>query len=78
MQFKLSTAKKIMEYIDKHSGEQIAIADLADYAKVPHSNARYLVDLLIKQGKIAKEPIKAYNTRYVRYTYVRLTRAAEK
>lgn len=78
MKFKLSTAKKIMEYIDANEGKQISIADLAEYAAVPHSNARYLVELLIKQGKIRRVQLKGFNARYIRYTYYRESCAAVK
>lgn len=69
MKFMKSKVIKTLEYIKEHSGEQITIADISDAAGVPHSNARYMLDLLVEQGRIEKVPLKATHKYYVRYTY---------
>lgn len=69
MKFMKSEVVKALEYIKEHSGEQITIVDIAEAAGVPHSNARYMLDLLVKQGRIEKVPLKATHKYYVRYTY---------
>lgn len=58
-----------LEYIKAHSGEQITIADISSHIAAPHSYARHLLDVLIKQGRIEKVPIKAMHKYYARYTY---------
>ena len=69
MKFMKSEVNKTLEYIQNNSGQQIAIVDVAKYVEIPHSKARYLLELLVKQGRIKKIPIKATHKYYVRYTY---------
>jgi DNA-binding IclR family transcriptional regulator len=59
-----------LEYIKAHSGEQITIADISSHIAAPHSYARHLLDVLVKQRRIDKVPLKATHKYYVRYTYV--------
>ena len=69
MKFMKSEVNKTLEYIQNNSGQQMAVVDIARYVEIPHSKARYLLELLIKQGRIKKIAVKGTHKYYVRYTY---------
>lgn len=69
MKFLKRDVESVLTYIKRNEGDQMAVADIASAVSLPHSHARYMLDLLIKQGRIEKVPIKTVHKYYARYTY---------
>ena len=51
------------------STEAISVACLARMASMNASRARYAIADLVDQGRVVRVPIKAFNKKYVRYSY---------
>lgn len=61
--------KKILEAVEMFEGKVVSVADLASWAGVNQSRARYVLMDLVDQGIVERIPTKAFNKNYIRYSY---------
>lgn len=59
----------VLEAIRSFEGVTVSVRAIAAEANMPQSRARYALLDLVDAGKVEKIPTKAFNERYVRYTY---------
>lgn len=61
--------KKILKAVEMFEGKVVSVADLASWAGVNQSRARYVLMDLVDQGIVERIPTKAFNKNYIRYSY---------
>lgn len=61
--------KKILKAVEMLEGKVVSVADLASWAGVNQSRARYALMDLVDQGIVERIPTKAFNKNYIRYSY---------
>lgn len=61
--------KKILKAVEMFEGKVVSVADLASWAGMNQSRARYALMDLVDQGIVERIPTKAFNKNYIRYSY---------
>lgn len=61
--------KKILKAVEVFEGKVVSVADLASWAGMNQSRARYALMDLVDQGIVERIPTKAFNKNYIRYSY---------
>lgn len=61
--------KKILKAVETFDGKVVSVADLASWAGMNQSRARYALMDLVDQGIVERIPTKAFNKNYIRYSY---------
>lgn len=61
--------KKILKAVEMFEGKVVSVADLANWAGMNQSRARYALMDLVDQGIVERIPTKAFNKNYIRYSY---------
>lgn len=61
--------KKVVDAIRRLGPVTVPMSKLADEAGVTTNRVRYIITDLLEAGKIVKNPTKAINKYYVRYSY---------
>lgn len=61
--------KKILKAVEMLEGKVVSVADLASWAGINQSRARYALMDLVDQGIVERIPTKAFNKNYIRYSY---------
>lgn len=61
--------KKILKAVEMFKGKVVSVADLASWAGMNQSRARYALMDLVDQGIVERIPTKAFNKNYIRYSY---------
>lgn len=61
--------KKILKAVEMFEGKVVSVADLASWAEMNQSRARYALMDLVDQGIVERIPAKAFNKNYIRYSY---------
>jgi len=61
--------KKILKAVEMLEGKVVSVADLASWAGMNQSRARYALMDLVDQGIVERIPTKAFNKNYIRYSY---------
>ena len=61
--------KAVLSVLKEVQGQTVPVRVLAEKAHMPQSRTRYAILDLIEAGKVKREPTKAFNAHYVRYTY---------
>lgn len=61
--------KKILKAVEMFEGKVVSVADLARWAGMNQSRARYVLMDLVDQGIVERIPTKAFNKNYIRYSY---------
>lgn len=61
--------KKILKAVEMFEGKVVSVADLASWAGMNQSRARYALMDLVDQGIVERIPAKAFNKNYIRYSY---------
>lgn len=61
--------KKILKAVEMFEGKVVSVADLASWAGMNQSRARYALMDLVDRGIIERIPAKAFNKNYIRYSY---------
>lgn len=61
--------KKILKAVEMLEGKVVSVADLASWAGMNQSRARYTLMDLVDQGIVERIPTKAFNKNYIRYSY---------
>ena len=61
--------KKILKAVEMFEGKVVSLADLASWAGMNQSRARYALMDLVDQGIVERIPTKAFNKNYIRYSY---------
>lgn len=61
--------KKILKAVEMFEGKVVSVADLASWAGMNQSRARYVLMDLVDQGIVERIPTKAFNKNYIRYSY---------
>lgn len=61
--------KKVLKAVEMLEGKVVSVADLASWAGLNQSRARYALMDLVEQGAIERIPEKAFNKNYIRYSY---------
>lgn len=61
--------KKILKAVEMLDGKVVSVADLASWAGMNKSRARYALMDLVDQGIVERIPTKAFNKNYIRYSY---------
>lgn len=61
--------KKILKAVEMLDGKVVSVADLASWAGMNQSRARYALMDLVDQGIVERIPTKAFNKNYIRYSY---------
>jgi predicted transcriptional regulator len=61
--------EKVIEALKKINGEIAPVSKIATMAGLKHSRARYVIIDLIEAGRILRVPHRAFNKRYIRYSY---------
>lgn len=59
----------MVKIIKKNKGKTISVAKLAEQAGFNPNRSRFIIAELIEEGRVDKIPTKAFNERYIRYTY---------
>jgi predicted transcriptional regulator len=59
----------MVKVIKKNKGKTISVAKLADQAGFNPNRTRFIIAELLEEGRIIKTPTKAFNERYIRYSY---------
>lgn len=60
---------KVLEVLKEVEGKTVAVSALAEMASMSQSRVRYAILDLLEAEKIARVPTKAFNPRYIRYSY---------
>lgn len=61
--------EQILKVIKKNRGKTMSISAIANEAGQNPNRARFVIEELLQEGKIVRTPTKAYNPRYIRYSY---------
>ena len=61
--------KKVLKAVEMFEGTVVSVADLASWAGLNQSRARYALMDLVDQGVVERIPEKAFNKNYIRYSY---------
>lgn len=61
--------KKILKAVEMLEGKVVSVADLASWAGMNQSRARYALMDLVDKGIVERIPTKAFNKNYIRYSY---------
>lgn len=61
--------ERILKVIKKHRGKTMSVSAIAKEAGQNPNRARFVIEELLQEGKIVRTPTKAYNPRYIRYSY---------
>ena len=71
--FTIETTKEeqdtVLEALKEFEGITVSVRAIAAKANMPQSRARYALLDLVEASRVEKVPTKAFNERYVRYTY---------
>lgn len=59
----------MLKAIRKNKSKTISVAKLAKEAGQNPNRARFIIGELLEEGKIRRVPTKAFNERYIRYSY---------
>ena len=59
----------LMNAIRNSNVEVHSVAMLAREAGLNPNRARFVLEVLLNEGRICRNPVKAYNPRYIRYHY---------
>lgn len=59
----------MLKVIKKNQGKTLSVAKLAEEVKYNPNRTRFIIDELLQEGKIRRTATKAFNPRYVRYSY---------
>lgn len=60
---------KLVQVIKKNKGKTISVAKLAEQAGYNPNRTRFIIAELLEEGRVVKTPTKAFNERYIRYSY---------
>lgn len=61
--------RNMLRAIKQSKGKVISVAKLAAIIKMNPNRARWVIEELIDEGKVKKVQAKAFNEKYIRYTY---------
>lgn len=61
--------EKLVAVINKHKGKTMSVAALAADAGFNPNRTRFIIEELLQDGRIKRIPTKAFNARYIRYSY---------
>lgn len=61
--------EKLIKVIKKNKGKVISVAKLAEQAGLNPNRSRFIIDELIDEGVVNRVVAKAFNERWIRYTY---------
>lgn len=64
-----SEQEDVLKALENLQNQVVSVARIATEANMKQSRARYALEDLIDAGKVIKEPSKAINKHYVRYSY---------
>ena len=59
----------VLQVLRDLEGKTVAVRVIAEKAKMSQSRARYAILDLVDAKKVERVPTKAFNERYIRYTY---------
>lgn len=59
----------VLEVIKENNGSTLTMATIGNLSGINPNRVRYVIADLLEAGKISREPTKAYNKHYVRYSY---------
>lgn len=59
----------VRQAIKKSKGEVVSVAKLAKSVGLNSNRTRFIIDEMLEEGTIKRTVAKAYNERYIRYTY---------
>jgi len=59
----------VLDAVKTHEGKTVAVSKIAETAKLNQNRVRFVLEDLIELGKIRRTPTKAFNPRYIRYSY---------
>lgn len=59
----------VLKALKEVEGEVVPVRVIASKAGMTQSRARYAILDLVDAGKVERVPAKAFNARYIRYTY---------
>ena len=60
---------KIVAAVKKFKGKTVSVALIAKEAGLNPNRSRFIVAELLEEGRIARTTTKAFNKRYIRYSY---------
>lgn len=61
--------EKIVQAILRNKSKTISVANLAKDAKLNPNRSRFIVEELLEEKRIKRTVTKAFNERYIRYSY---------
>ena len=61
--------ESVLKALKTFEGLTVPVRQIATVAGMPQSRTRYAILDLIEAGKVVREPTKAFNEHYIRYTY---------
>jgi hypothetical protein len=72
IEIKITEEEKLLviKAIKKLAGSTISVAKIASEAHLNPNRTRFIVEDLIEEERIERHVVKAYNDKYIRYTYV--------
>lgn len=60
---------KVIQAVKKLHGKTVAVSKIGEESKINPNRVRFIIEDLLEENRIKRTATKAFNARYIRYSY---------